>query len=355
MKKENTRVFGIFLLGIWVSVCCIFFYLAYIRKEQRLQKEAYYFSICVSKFSEAGIPYIPVEIENQMVLAKLDLGFQGCFAFSDYVLDKIQNKKFLYLKKYYGIHGLSEPNKVYEISKSKIGSFSFVRSIIYEAPGSFFDTRLVLLKGDTQYRENRAEGIVGWHPFSLTNVFLDLGNSLVGFAGSLEALKQNGYAEKKFIKTPLLTDRGLIEIEVEGPDGLLRCALDTGCSCSMKYADCKEGQTLERLILENVSNDTSLLIGGERFGPILFIPFPIRTPIKIEAILGMEFLKKHVVFLDFAEKYVYFSIEPVSQRRDIIQKDMKEEDVLQILNEKLKKQKTVPKVLNRSSCEISSR
>jgi len=315
MKKENGRVFAVFLFGLWVSLSCVFLYSAYTRKEKRLKNErkAYYFSMSVPRFSKGDVPYIPVQIGNQMVLAQLDLGFEGAFAFSRSILEKVQDKKFLYLKPYCKIHGTEVQTEVYEISKAKIGSANFTRLKACEASEDFFDTRLV--RSAIQDQENRDEGVVGWHPFSLSNIFLDLGNSLVGFAGSLEALQQNGYGERQFIKTPLLTDRGLIEIEVEGSDGPLRCVVDTGCSYSMKNTESENGNPVEKLTLENFSKNTFLMIGGEKFGEVLFLHFPMRLPIKIDAILGMEFLKKHVLLLDFSEGYAYLSKEPSSQEK----------------------------------------
>lgn len=150
-------------------------------------------------------------------------------------------------------------------------------------------------------------GVIGWRVFSISNLFLDLGDSLIAFADSVEILKQNGYGELDFIKIPLLLDRGLVELQAESPEGPLRCVLDTGSSASAIHRDLKEGQTLEQAMKDNISNDLSLTIGGKNFGPILFFHFPIESPLKVDAILGMEFLKEHVLFLDFAEGYAYLS------------------------------------------------
>lgn len=315
MRKSRIGFFWIFLLGVSLYACYVYFCFIYINRTQCLKNKhkLYYVPMDISRFDGYGLPYLSLKIENQTMLALLDLGFQGYFAISSSILDDIQDKKHLYLKTYCGIFGAEHQNNVYQIPRAEVGSLKFTRATVYEASDDFFASSVFFSEGNRP-RVDKDQGIIGWRAFSRANLFLDTTNSLVGFADSLETLQQNGYADRHFIKVPLLLDRGFVEIEVEGPMGSFRCVLDTGASYSIMHTECKEGQAPEQAIWENISNDTSLIIGGESFGPILFLHFPIHLPLplKVDAILGMEFLKEHIVFIDFAEGYVYLAKRALS-------------------------------------------
>jgi hypothetical protein len=48
-------------------------------------------------------------------------------------------------------------------------------------------------------------------------------------------------------------------------------------------------------------------IAKKEFGLITFYPIPIQFPIQVDALLGMEFFNKNLVFLDFKNNMAYFA------------------------------------------------
>lgn len=308
MKISRSFIFFSVLFGITTYICYTYSWFSPINNHPQFKDKhkVYYIPISIPKINNDGIPYLPIKIENQTILAQLSLGFQGYFALSSSILDAIQYKKYLHLMTYYKMFDTENQSKVYEIPRIEVGPFSLIRTNAYELSEDFFESQISFLK-EISPQIDRNFSIIGWHAFLKTNLFLDVANSLTGLADSIETLQQNGYKEKDFVKVPLLMDRGFLEIEVEGPEGFLRCILATGASHNIMHKY-KEGQTLEQSIYDNSPSDISLTIGGENFGPTLFFHFPIQTSqLRNDAILGMEFLKKHILFLDFAEGYAYLA------------------------------------------------
>lgn len=270
-------------------------------------KNAHYFlPISISKYTRSDLPCISVQINGEVASAMLDLGFRGQFSFSSQFLEHIEHKKYLRSKKMYGMRGGEYEEKLYEVPKIDIGAMSFSNPVLHEHPESFHKESTVLKEG---YELSAPEpGKVGWELFGNTNLFLDLGNSEIAFCDSLDTLKKQGYPIEKFIKTPLLLERGLVEFEAETPEGILLCMLDTGATWNILNAEIEEGKSIDQAVWEsdNILDYTFFKIDGNDFGPIAFHRMPIKIPIRIEAILGMEFFQDNLVFLDFAGKCAYF-------------------------------------------------
>jgi hypothetical protein len=152
-------------------------------------------------------------------------------------------------------------------------------------------------------------GRLGWELFYDVNLLVDIKNSKIAICDSLDTLKKQGYAIETFVRTPLILKQGLVEFEAKTPEGILVCMLDTGSTYNLLDSEVAEGKSIERAIWDsdNFLEYSSFQIDGCDFGPVAFRRFPLRLPIHIEAILGMEFFRDHLVFLDFSEGYVYFA------------------------------------------------
>lgn len=285
------------------------------KKSQHIKwkNHSYFLPITISKFTRANLPCLLVQLNDNQICAILDLGFRGQLSFSSRFFEHLRNKKYLRSQKMYGIRGGEYEENLYEIPEVQIGSMSFSKPAIHEQAEEFhMESTLIKENNDPSSQDS---GKVGWELFGNTNLFLDLGNSKIAFCDSLGTLKDQGYDIEKFTKTPLLLQRGLVEIEVEIPKGTLRCMLDTGATWNILNAE--DGKSIDQAMLEhdNILDCTPLKIDGNDFGPMAFHYVPIKIPIWIEAILGMEFFKEHLVFLDFFENCAYISKRPASDQR----------------------------------------
>jgi hypothetical protein len=270
------------------------------RDHVKLKNGPYFYPIQISKYTNAKLPCIEIRINETTVSATLDLGFRGQFSFLPSFLEQIQNKEYVGSEKRHGIQGGEYEENLYEIPSIEIGPVKFSSPIAYEHSEKF--NLDAIIKNDDEGSSLHEPGRVGWKLFGNTNLLLDLGNEKIAFCDSIETLKKEGYPAETFAKSPLLLERGLVEFKAEVDGCSLRCVLDTGATCNVINTDeenCKFDE-------ESKTNFASFKIGRTEFGPISFYRFPIKIPIHIPAILGMEFFKTHLVFLDFFDNCVYF-------------------------------------------------
>ena len=146
--------------------------------------------------------------------------------------------------------------------------------------------------------------------FNQYTLFLDLDHSTITICDSIETFREKGnHLLSTFTKIPFLDDRNLIEFIAMSPDGPLRCFLDSGCTFNHINVENLDNKPLDEMVQneENFVDYLTFQIEGKDFGPITFRPFPIKLPIHIEAILGMEFLSEHLVFIDFKNRYIYIA------------------------------------------------
>jgi hypothetical protein len=267
----------------------------------------YFFPISVIKFNAANIPCLLLTIGDQTISTKLDLGFEGNVSCLREVLAKIEDKKYLRTRKMYKFRGVCREEKIFVMPPFSLGKIVFSNMECQEDDVEFRTIGSLLKEGEEVSLSEPA--IIGWHLFRTVNLLLDLGNSKIAFCDSLATLQNEGYADRRFVKSELLIKRGFIECNVTLPEGPLRCVLDTGCTWNILHKELEDNQLVEQMAWgpNNVRHVPSLKIGEIDFGAVDFHYLPVNLPIDVQAFLGMEFLSKHIVFIDFAENCIYFS------------------------------------------------
>lgn len=267
------------------------------KKHKPTEKPTFFVPVLITKLSSFQTPCVHVRLEEKTLLLKLDLGFQGDMTIEKEVSDLLAVKEFVGERSTYGIRGKEYKKKAYQIPKATISAMTFSPLIVEEENAEFLQDAEFLENGE-ESTPKEEHGRLGWSLFYNANLLVDVQNSKIAFADSLETLKKEGYAVESWIKAPLFLENGLLECKVETPRGTLQCVLDTGATWNVLNAESELLDIVECpfLKIENVD-----------FGPTCFRAFSIRMPLQIDAILGMEFFKDHLVFLDFAKKLVYFS------------------------------------------------
>lgn len=268
----------------------------------------YFVSVPITETSSSQIPCLNVEIEDKTLLVELDLGFRGHITVAREEVDAIMSKTFLGEKTMHGIRGKKYNKKVYRIPELKIGAMTFSRPAMQEDSAEFLKD--AMFGHNERKTPSKEPGRLGWELFSSTNLLIDVPNARIVFSDSLDTLKKEGYATESFVKAPLFLERGLVEFESLTPNGPLRCMLDTGATWNALNEDVDKAIWTP----ENRVEYPFFQIEGIDFGPITFCRVAIGIPIRVEAILGMEFFQKHLVFLDFANKWVYFSKAQAGRR-----------------------------------------
>lgn len=259
-------------------------------------------------FSSIRSPFLNVQIDDQIFSLEFDLGFRGHLSIPSGTIDKVSSKIFLGSKPMYGFRGKEYQTKLYRLPKAKIGKVFFESLTLQERHGEACSDSIVLQNPLEDVSEERT-GLIGWQLFRKTQLLIDTKHGEIGICDSLETLKKKGYRIEDFVKTPLLIDRGLVEFIANTEKGPLRCVLDTGSTWNILNAEIQEGRTVEELMWDpsNVLKHNSFLIGEKEFGSPEFHCIPIKIPISIDAILGMEFFDDHLILIDFPDKQLYVS------------------------------------------------
>lgn len=279
----------------------------YIKPSAHKERQIYFVTVPIHKLSSIQSPCIDVIVEDNTFSMELDLGYRGDLIIRKQSLDIFPSKNFIREKPMYGFRGKKYPTKLYQIPKLKIGKMTFFKPIVQEEGEEFIKDSLFVQEGIEP--APRDIGRLGWELFHNVNLLVDVRKSQIAFCDSLETLENQGYPIKSLIKIPLFLDRGLVELEAETPEGTLRCMLDTGSTWNILNNEIDEEMSIDEAVWEseNILKFPTFKISGKEFGPIKFHRIPIKIPIHIEAILGMEFFQEHAVFLDFSDKTAYIS------------------------------------------------
>lgn len=265
----------------------------------------YFFSVPILKFSLAQIPSLMVQVEGRDIMVELDLGLRGEASFSQEVIKNIREKTLVGERTMYGARGKSYRTSRYKAPQIHIVNLDIRGCIMEEESEEFLLDSVFLTSADTHRRKH--SGRIGWELFATCNLFLDLANSRIAFCDSAETLENQGYPMQEFAKTPLHTERGFIEMLVEGSEGIQMWALDTGTTWNIVNAH-DNTKTVEEMALDPSNHiELPLKIGNADFGLLSFCRIPIPLPIHVDAMLGMEFFKTHQVFIDFYEQQIYVS------------------------------------------------
>jgi hypothetical protein len=330
MKATISRTWLAFSIVLFLGICSALCFLLRNTFDHKaagtrlLTKEsAYFVPMKINGFSAGHIPYFMVNIENQTVIAKIDLGYEGHIAIPSNIIKGVNAKKIVGRRSSYGIKGRIRESDVYEVEKIHTESMSFYPVLADEVSPEFkYDMNL----GEEEKISESDVGRVGWQLFQNFNLLIDCENSTFALCDSLETLKKRGYPVDFFSEASLILDHGLIEFEAQTEAGNLRCVLDSGSTWNMLNKDLNDScnghiiftpENTDQYLTLNPENKSLLIfdpkdvqdvsvfnIGGKAFGPMTFNR--IMSPVAIDAILGMEFFEDTLIFIDFSNREIYF-------------------------------------------------
>jgi hypothetical protein len=306
--KKKWMLYSILFLGVLIA-SFVWFFKDSGSMYARVQYEdtAFYIPTVINQYSAANIPRINVEIEGKEYLLDLDLGFHGDSILNPSVLSEIKEKTFVHSTFLYGIRGKKYDRDIYKIPKMKIGKITFSNlHISSENEESTNDSVINMQEDDI---DPDYVGRLGWKIFRSGSLLLDLGKSTIAVCDNIDTFLKQGFSLKKFTKVPMLEGGEHIEFYAKTPKGVLRCALDTGATLNFLKCENPKNERIEDVIKKkrSLKKFTSFQIENTNFGSIYFHRLPISMPPGIDAILGMDFLTDHVVFIDFKNRQIYFS------------------------------------------------
>jgi hypothetical protein len=294
--KKNKKWTLFAVLGI---ICCVaFIYKVALPKKHDKRLKTPYFITAPIIGASYGMPCIELAIESKYARVGIDLGFLGHVFLPREFICELNEKKYIEDQTFYGYRGKQYQTELYQIPKLNIAGMNFNSPDVLGMNQEFESDAYII---DTISKPSDFLGSLGWKIFYNSNLLLDCPNSQIAFCDSLETLKHQGYPIEDFTQIPLLLDRDYVEFEANTNKGTLRCTLDTGATWNILNEEPSQIENPERY-------ETEFALGGADFKVISFRK--IKTPFKIDAVIGMEFIHDKVIFIDFRKEKLYFYAYP---------------------------------------------
>ncbi|NGX46865.1 MAG: hypothetical protein K1000chlam3_00232 [Chlamydiae bacterium] len=232
-------------------------------------------------FSKNIIPLVQVDIEGKQYPLEFSLAFKYPLYISEENLNGIQKSR-KGLAQWKNIKGEQQQAPLFEIKKVQLGALK-LKNILTTSKG-----------------KNEESGLITW-PFDKMNLLLDFPHRRICGIKNEKDLKSFGFNLKKMHKIKCKIDKKGICFNSETSIGELKLYLSTNCNCNAINNSIYKGNTQD----ENYFK-TNLKIAGKNYGINRFFPFEITPELEANAILGVEFLNKHVVYIDARNEYLYF-------------------------------------------------
>jgi hypothetical protein len=262
------------------------------------------------KFTVSQIPYAEIEIEKKKYLLDIDLGANCDICLNKKTLEKISEKKLLGKTLSYDIRGNEYESNLYAIPKIQMGKVQ-IRTcpVEEESPRFLYNANIWNPRKDSDYVTS---GRIGSKMAQKSPLLLDFNNSvffLVRNRESLKDLSDEGYFIDTFFEIPFHSEKGHIIFTADTNIGKKRFLLDTGASVTViKPTSATEEELQEMREMQVYMTTSKFVMGGHDFGEmdLLFFDFSDKFD-HIDGCLGMDFCKKHVIYLDFKEKKALIS------------------------------------------------
>jgi hypothetical protein len=289
---------------LWALFALVLLILSSIWTYRYIYKKPYLIPIQIVGATHGSKPYVKVEIEGREYFFVLDLGFFSQGAIDAPCLAEIQNKALKKTATFHGVLGKNYKSKVYEIPELAVGQMKF-SSVLLE------ESNLAFQADATTQPENKCTaeitaGTLGSGLFKETCLCLDLHSFKMAFCDSFETFKSRLKPHNPFSKVPFSFKNGWIEFEMNVAQKTLHCILDTGSTLNHINVPNPDNKPISEFIKTKQSFD-SAQVGTMDFGPIVFSQLPINFPVHIDAIIGLDFIANHLIFIDFVNQEIYFS------------------------------------------------
>lgn len=146
------------------------------------------------------------------------------------------------------------------------------------------------------------EGCMGNGLIGLQNVLLDFPHSLIYMSNQCDKLAKAGYPINRWVQIPFQkTGNGSAVIEVCMDGGTKKLALGTGSCDSLLIGQEDADANGEG----GVFTTSRLIIGGKDFGSMDLERVKPNELFEFDGILGMNFLAKHPVYIDYVHQNLY--------------------------------------------------
>jgi hypothetical protein len=257
-------------------------------------------------FDRAAMPVLEIKIEETIFSVKLDLGSKFQMTLSEPILDSLD--KTSYETAYWrDVRGNFYEAPSFSIPKITIGNRFALENFIAVQKDVGHQKNTTIWDDGKNISDPVLFGSLGRPLLEKTNLLLDFPHSAIFFCNDRKDLKKAGFSLENMIQVPLeITPKGMI-IKTETDQGVLNLLIDTCASISFVRSSHLQSQEYpkEKHGFE-VFTSSQFIIEGKDFGEQQFFLYDITPELhELDGALGMDFLKKHVVYIDYSNKVVF--------------------------------------------------
>ena len=257
-------------------------------------------------------PRTEVKIGDLSYQFMIDLGSSSFITMKSTLLSTLEKKPHRSIVSF-DMKGNKYYSESYIIPEIKIRNITIRKIEVIEETADFlqkasviYDSTKTTLDDDIREKPGRIgrDLFVKFH----SNIFMDFGSGMMYACCHLRDRKKDGYIPSKFIRVPFeLDDREGIVLTIGTDFGQRRFMLDTGATkCVVQPFVVKERECSEWRPGVLQCHSEQCVIGGKDFGGVDFLLYEL-APIfeRLDGVIGMDFMMKHVVYLDFGKKMAY--------------------------------------------------
>lgn len=289
---KNQRYLGMAALGV-----VVFFFLLIFTIQQKPAR-------IPLTITPSGIPAVKVTIEQRSYLLHIDLGSKFLLSLQNNVLESIRDKKTDSMVTWRDGRGKSYQSPSYFIPIVKLGDL-ILKDVLANQEDAVFISNTTLWKEEGLVKEE--VGALGKPLLKKTNLLLDFQNSLMIPCNERGRLEKEGYSLDDMVKLAFTEGKAGLIILADTDAGKLRLGVDTGSTLTLV----RSSRLQEQRLVKNkrgfsIFNSYKFSLGEVDFGNKDLILYDITPEIDdMDGVLGMDFLEKHVVYIDYKNKFIY--------------------------------------------------
>ncbi len=267
------------------------FYIDYSNKIAYIEPPPIYFERFPITFGDRGLPIINISIEGTTYSLEFDLGSSFPVSLNEKILKTIH--KISYGTAYWSdFRGTRYESPAYTIPEIKIGNLILADVFSKQNNEDFhinvsFDALV-----------SQPPGAIGHPILEKYNLFLDLPHSAIYASNSYLPLQQAGLLSKNLLVIPFVLHPDGILLICKTDEGIQRLLLDTGATHTVIRAP-------------HPTSSSQFCLMGHDFGAHSIIPIDLCSRFDYEGFLGLDFLKKHSLFIDYPHKLIYLDLQEV--------------------------------------------
>jgi hypothetical protein len=279
---------------IFISIICFCFVGLWL-----FFKHTSYFSVLNVQYTDCNMPTTKIIIEDKTYTVGIDLGSKKPLFLSRDNLHKLQKNELKEKFKWRDFKGNHYSSNDYSLPKVKLGNIILKKINVSE--GSEECEKNTKIAGNPELFTQS----IGRPIFEKFKILLDFKNNRIILSNDIKRLKKMGFDISSFLKVPCKMGRTGLILNVETDFGKKKLSIDTGATFTF-IRNLKEFKNFQQKHELPFLRTEKFFIENLNFGFREIFLFDLTPELnEIDGFLGMDFLKNHVMYIDFPNKIVY--------------------------------------------------